>query len=66
MPDPNPDNKLDLSALMEGRASDPAAWPQPFTFDRRNQSETRLPLIDLGDGHLVCADSNADFSELTT
>ena len=66
VPDPNPDNKLDLSALMEGRASDPAAWPQPFTFDRRNQSETRLALIDLGDGHLVCADSNADFSELTT
>ena len=64
--DPNPDNRLDLSALMDGRASNPAAWPPPFTFDRRNQSEMRLALIDLGDSHHVCADPSADFSELAT
>lgn len=29
-PEPDLDRKLDLSKLMEGRASDPAAWPEPF------------------------------------
>ena len=66
VPDPNPDNRLDLSALMDGRASNPAAWPPPFTFERENRSEMRLALFDLGDGHHVCADPNADVSELTT
>jgi peptide/nickel transport system ATP-binding protein len=66
VPDPNPDNRLDLSALMDGRASNPAAWPPPFTLERRNQGEMRLALIDLGDGHHVCADPSADVSKLTT
>jgi peptide/nickel transport system ATP-binding protein len=29
-PEPDLDRKLDLSKLMEGRASDPSAWPEPF------------------------------------
>ncbi|NND49865.1 MAG: ABC transporter ATP-binding protein, partial [Rhizobiales bacterium] len=33
VPEPDPDRSLDLSALMEGRASDPTAWPQPFTLE---------------------------------
>jgi len=32
VPEPDPDVTLDLTALMEGRASDPAAWPQPYTL----------------------------------
>lgn len=29
-PEPDLDRKLDLSKLMEGRASDPSAWPEPY------------------------------------
>ena len=43
--------KLDLRALMEGRVSDPAAWPQPFT---NNGTETPQ-FVDVGEGHLVRA-----------
>jgi peptide/nickel transport system ATP-binding protein len=59
---PYPDlvRKLDLTALMEGRASDPGAWPAPFTIDAAAQPM----LIDLGDGHFVRADSRADHREL--
>ena len=30
---PDPDARLDLGALMEGKASNPANWPTPFTDD---------------------------------
>jgi peptide/nickel transport system ATP-binding protein len=33
VPMPDPNARLDLRALMEGKASDPKAWPQPFTDD---------------------------------
>jgi peptide/nickel transport system ATP-binding protein len=33
VPMPDPDQRLDLRALMEGKASDPKAWPEPFTDD---------------------------------
>ena len=52
VPEPDPTRRLDLSALMEGRASDPAAWPAPFTVD----GHTHPQLVDLGDGHYVRAD----------
>ena len=29
-PEPDLDRKLDLSKLMEGRASDPSVWPEPY------------------------------------
>jgi peptide/nickel transport system ATP-binding protein len=51
VPEPNPDRRLNLSALMEGRASLPTAWPEPFTLD----GAARATLIDLGDGHFVRA-----------
>ncbi|MCC6469462.1 MAG: ABC transporter ATP-binding protein [Alphaproteobacteria bacterium] len=52
VPDPDPTRRLDLSALMEGKASEPALWPEPFTDD----GTTRRPqLIDMGDGHYVRA-----------
>jgi peptide/nickel transport system ATP-binding protein len=56
VPKADPTARLDLSALMEGRASDPAAWPAPFTLggDRRSR------LMPLGDGHFVRADAAAN------
>jgi peptide/nickel transport system ATP-binding protein len=52
VPDPDPNRKLDLTALMEGKASEPSLWPEPFTDD----GVTRRPhLIDIGDGHFVRA-----------
>ena len=57
VPEPNLDNKLDLSALMEGKASQPAAWPQPFTID----GSATLDLVEFEPGHYVRADpSRAD------
>ncbi len=49
VPEPNLAKPLDLTALMEGRASEPAAWPAPFTTD----GTTRPKLIDVGEGHFV-------------
>jgi peptide/nickel transport system ATP-binding protein len=60
VPYPDLGRRLDLSALMEGRASDPGAWPTPFTIDESAQPT----LLDLGDGHFVRADSRADRREL--
>ncbi len=60
VPDPDPDRRLDLGQLMEGRASIPEAWPAPFTV-----TETaKLAMIDLGDGHLVRAQESAELSRL--
>ncbi len=50
-PCPDPDHRLDFSALMEGKASDPAAWPPPF-----NANGAAGPgFVDLGGGHMVRA-----------
>ncbi len=32
VPEPRLEDQLDLTALMAGRASDPSAWPAPFTI----------------------------------
>ncbi|OGA29539.1 MAG: ABC transporter ATP-binding protein [Betaproteobacteria bacterium RIFCSPLOWO2_12_FULL_67_28] len=59
VPDPDLDRRLDFTALMEGKASNPAAWPDPF----RVGGPARPGMLDLGDGHLVRASANADLSE---
>ena len=41
--------RLDFAALMEGKVSDPAAWPPPF----RAGGGARPRLVDLGEGHFV-------------
>ena len=51
VPKPDPDTRLDLTALMAGRCSDPGAWQPPFTVD----GERRPRLVDLGAGHFVRA-----------
>jgi peptide/nickel transport system ATP-binding protein len=60
VPDPDPDRRLDLGALMEGRASRPDAWPLPFRLDGTAPAE----LIALGDGHHVRARSDARIEDL--
>jgi peptide/nickel transport system ATP-binding protein len=60
VPDPDPDRRLNLSALMEGRASHPALWPRPFTLD----GTTKARLVDLGDGHFVRAAETSSEGEI--
>jgi peptide/nickel transport system ATP-binding protein len=60
VPDPDLSRKLDFTALMEGKASVPAAWPAPFTI----VDDDSTALIDLGDGHFVRARVNANAKEL--
>jgi peptide/nickel transport system ATP-binding protein len=61
VPDPDLDRKLDFAALMEGKASDPRAWPVPFRLDGSAQAG----MLDIGSNHLVRAHEGADISELT-
>jgi peptide/nickel transport system ATP-binding protein len=57
VPDPNPDRLLDFGKLMDDKASDPAAWPDPFTDDG-----SRRPVFhELGGGHIVRAVEDARF-----
>ncbi len=56
VPEPDPAHRLDLTALMEGRASNPETWPHPFTIDGRN----KLGMVDLGDGHFVRAQASSN------
>ncbi len=51
VPFPDPERRLDFSAVMDGRASTPEAWPAPFTDD----GAMRPHLLDLGGGHFVRA-----------
>ncbi len=53
VPYPDPERRLDFTALMEGRASIPSAWPVPFG----DQGDEPLNLIDLGEDHWVRASS---------
>ena len=51
VPEPDLARKLDFGALMEGKASDPAAWPAEFRID----AASRPAMQDIGKGHLVRA-----------
>jgi len=51
VPMPDPDARLDLGALMEGKASDPAAWPDPF----RDTGAAPLFWTEAEPGHFVRA-----------
>jgi peptide/nickel transport system ATP-binding protein len=63
VPDPDLDRKLDFAALMEGKASDPRAWPEPFRLDG-SEGRGNAAMLDIGDRHLVRAHQSADISEL--
>jgi peptide/nickel transport system ATP-binding protein len=60
VPDPDLDRKLDFAALMEGKASDPSAWPAPFKLD----GTSRAAMLDIGADHHVRAHESVDISEL--
>ena len=51
VPRVDPRQRLDLSALMEGKVSDPTEWPHPF----RAGGKDRPDLVGLGEGHYVRA-----------
>ncbi len=61
VPEPNPDSPLDFPSLMEGRASDPAAWPEPFALNGVDASH----MVDLGGGHFVRAVGDVNPEELS-
>jgi peptide/nickel transport system ATP-binding protein len=49
VPEPDIHQPLDFERLAEDRASDPAAWPAPYTIDEAHPAH----LVDIGDGHFV-------------
>ena len=53
VPKADPSARLDLTALMQGKASDPTAWPEPYTID----GGARPKLVALGEGHYVRANA---------
>ncbi|GAB4190065.1 MAG: ABC transporter ATP-binding protein [Thalassobaculales bacterium] len=53
VPEPSLERRLDFTAVLDGKASVPAAWPAPYTVDR----EHRPGMVDIGDGHLVRMDA---------
>ena len=48
-PEPDPERKLDLGLLMQGRASDPEAWETPYRLQRG--AKPRYETV--GEGHIV-------------
>ena len=60
VPKPDPNDRLDLSALMMDKHSDPSAWPAPYTVN----GATTLSMLDLGDGHFVRAADTAGAAEV--
>ncbi|WP_417684580.1 dipeptide ABC transporter ATP-binding protein [Roseibium sp.] len=51
VPEPDLEAPLDFAALDDHRASDPAAWPAPFTLARGVEPT----LVELEKDHFVCA-----------
>ncbi|HXC90064.1 MAG TPA: ABC transporter ATP-binding protein [Stellaceae bacterium] len=49
VPTPDLAQPLDFAQLMEDRASNPAAWPEPF----RREPAKRLRLFEIAPGHVV-------------
>ena len=49
VPRTDPSARLDLGALMEGKVSNPAEWPEPFT----ERPGLRPGLVEIADGHSV-------------
>ena len=62
VPEPDPDSPLDFDALMAGRASDPTAWPEPFTADGVRE----LQFVNVGEGHFVRANDESVIEKIMT
>jgi len=59
VPMPDPDQRLDLKALMEGKASDPSQWPAPFTDTGKN----KVLWTEVESGHYVRVDRAAGWGK---
>ena len=63
VPKTDPDARLDLTALMAGKASEPSAWPAPYT----TTGDLRPHLLEVSEGHFVrAALDDAKAKELLT
>ena len=60
VPEPSLARKLDFDALMQGKASNPAAWPAAFRIDGSDQPG----MLHLGKGHYVRAREGVSAAEL--
>jgi len=60
VPEPSLARRLDFDALMQGKASDPAAWPAAF----RIAGGEAPGMLHLGNGHFVRTREGADAREL--
>ncbi|NNG02537.1 MAG: ABC transporter ATP-binding protein [Inquilinus sp.] len=60
VPHPDPNAPLDLAALMDGRASKPEAWPEPFTA----VAGRRPTMKKVAEGHFVRTNDQADLLEV--
>jgi peptide/nickel transport system ATP-binding protein len=49
VPTTDPSHRLDFNRLMEDKASDPRAWPDPFRRDPENPPR----LIEIAPGHSI-------------
>jgi peptide/nickel transport system ATP-binding protein len=59
VPEPNPNHRLDFGRLVADKMSTPSKWPRPFRID-----DACCPgLIDVGDGHFVRAETEAQALE---
>jgi peptide/nickel transport system ATP-binding protein len=56
VPAPDPTHCLDFRQLMEDKASNPAAWPEPF----RREPGNLLSLIEIAPGHFVEANAQPE------
>ena len=53
VPEPNLDEQLDFRAVMDSKASDPAAWPNPFTIADGITDGPSPHLVEIEEGHFV-------------
>ena len=60
VPVPDLDHPLDLAALLDGKASVPADWPEPFRLGTGEGSR----MIDVGNGHFIRAGDSINAAEL--
>ena len=60
VPEPDPAFRLDFSHLVSEKASNPAAWPAPFTVDEASSAI----MMDLGDEHFVRVEQGTQLAEL--
>lgn len=60
VPEPDLEHRLDFNRLVEEKASDPTAWPHPFTANLHQ----RPKMMDIGGGHFVRVEPGTDPEEL--